>query len=385
MAKRTVRKTRKRNVVPLAAFGIASTAAALPTVVKQYTRGVGGTVSAAQRFIRNPEDIDFLNDMTPIASRGHLAFTPDGIEEFVRDGFVYQAYSNTPVFADGYRQGTPIEAIGSVAQRNPARYERCVQAVQAQGRANGYAVCSKLRNPTPWVLDMRLQFMVNGILRTIAEGTPIEIIEKKGKRVKVRGNWDGPFEGWVDKDYIRREKRNPESTAADLYEQFHGTPSTEILEVVEDLHVHGNLGGLGQLVEMYVVMPGQYKTNLKAPSPDGRDAIQVSGTEDGNNIYFRSGDQSIDVEALGFEPSISIKHEGDTYQASQIKDAMVLGYVHKLTYRTEKAFDDFETIDYYHKVGEDTKRCPMLIYDTLNSLMSFAGGEFVITPAGIVN
>ncbi len=64
---------------------------------------------------------------------------------------------------------------------------------------------------------------------------------------------------------------------------------------------------------------------------------------------------------------------------------MIIGHVLKLTYRTEKAFDKFETIDYYHRAGEDTGQCPTLLYDTMNDLILFAGGAYTVTPQGIVN
>lgn len=361
-----------------------------------------------RREQRNPEDIDFLNDRAPYQSLGHIEFTPDGIERYVRDGYVYMAFSNTPVFEDGYRMGTPEESAELYAVKNPAKYERCVRAVQARGGANGYAVCASegLRKNNPLIkfnshrardkaMDLIGERTHHWSMKVSAghgvyDATEEEIRQLKDAeipftRVRDSSSFSEGYKYMDEKLNPQRVRRNPESTSADLYEQFHGTPSTEILEIVEDLHVHGNLGGLGQLVEMYIVMPGQYKTTLIAPNPDGKDAVQVCGTEDGNNVYFRGGDESIDVEALGFKPSVSINHEGESFESSQIKDSMLLGYVHKLTYRTEKAFDDFETVDYYHRVGEDTKKCPMLIYDTLNALMSLAGGEYTIAPQGIVN
>ncbi len=122
----------------------------------------------------------------------------------------------------------------------------------------------------------------------------------------------GSFEGWaaeMSPEYRRnpRGRRNPESEAADLYEQFHGTPSEEILEVVEDLRVHEHLAGLAQLVCMLIELPDGRRATLDAPDPDGEDAIQLNSSEDGNTIYFRGGDQSIDVKKLGFTDSLTMK------------------------------------------------------------------------------
>src|SRR4051812_26428001 len=95
----------KRNLDPLTAATLASTVG-LDTALlgRRGFRALTDKRTYLGRG-RNPEDIDFLNQMAPSASRGHIEFTQDGIERFVRDGFVYQAFTSTPIFADGYRMG----------------------------------------------------------------------------------------------------------------------------------------------------------------------------------------------------------------------------------------------------------------------------------------
>jgi len=298
-------------------------------------RGVNRLV----RGSRNPEDIEFLNDLAPLVSRGHIAFTPEGLEEFVRDGFVYHAYSNTPVFEDGYRMGTPIESMEALVYENPAKFERCVKAVQARGGANGYAVCTArgLRNPS-----------------------------------KLR--------------------RNPALESDALYEDFHGAPPTETLAISESFHVHEHLGGLGDLVLIQVRLMGGTKAGalatLNAPDPnraDDEDIIRVAGNEARNQMYLVGGDQAINLKSLGYRDSFDVSHDGEEFEATDIKDHMVLGEIEKLTYQTEKKFDKFKTIDYFHELGEDTKVRPFLTYDTLSKHMGIAGGEYVIRDVGIVN
>lgn len=284
----------------------------------------------------NPDGVELFSSDAPIPSEGHIEFTPDGIERYVRDGYVYQAFTATPVFEDGFRMGTPESTVNDFAIQNPAKYERCVRAVQRRGGANGYAVCAKLRNPS--------------------------------------------------------RRRNPEDEANVVYEEFHGIPPQETLEYHEKEHVHENLAGLGDLICIVVKLTGGKKigskVELKAPDPSTAresDIVRLACNEAKNQLYFVAGDQSVDVQALGFRESYTVTHDGEDFDATDLRDRMVLGQVCKLTYRTQKSFDNFEDIDYYHRVGEDTGEKPFLIYDTLNQKMSLAGGGYTVDAKGVVN
>jgi hypothetical protein len=211
---------------------------------------------------------------------------------------------------------------------------------------------------------------------------------------RMRGKQNpGVVADYVEAQRIRsRRRRNPESDADAVYEDFHGAPPNETLAITETEHVHGHLAGLGDLVCMTVKVSGGKKAGssveLNAPDPSkAADAniVRVACNEDRNQIYFVGGDQALDVKALGFRESFDIDHDGETFEATELKDLMVIGEVHKLTYRTEKEFDGFEEIDYFHKVGEDTRVRPFLLYDTLNQKMKLAGGEYTIHAKGIVN
>jgi hypothetical protein len=113
--------------------------------------------------------------------------------------------------------------------------------------------------------------------------------------------------------------------------------------------------------------------------------VHVASNELGNQLYLVGGDQSVDVKKLGFRDSFDIKHDGETFEATELKDLMVLGEIQKLTYRTQKSFDDFAQVDYFHQLGEDTKVRPMLLYDTMNDRMKIAGGEYHVHSVGVVN
>jgi hypothetical protein len=164
-------------------------------------------------------------------------------------------------------------------------------------------------------------------------------------------------------------KRNPEPAAADMYETFHGKPSTETLEYVEEHHYHEHLAELGDLTEMKVATVTGLDITV---SFDGA-GTKLSCNETGNQLYFVGGDQSIDLD--GF------KMNTDEW----LKDHMLLGILYQVTYRTEKGFDEFQLTDYYHDVGEETGVQPVLLYDTLNQTLSVAGGQYQVKDVGIVN
>ena len=530
-------------------------------------------VSAAQQ---NPEDIEFLNDIAPAPSLGHLGFTDDGIELFTRDGYVYRAFSATPVFADGYRMGTvdgvldeqPAQLVNPKRLRSdkgamyrapgtpmnydgtmgmftvrvvkwgagePDRYGNSTShalVVKPNGkellagiwelrdvtdvtewqdnwdrmarrtsnpysRRNGDTTApstgdvssptstsadvssptstktatdaytgrnitvtggagagatnvtimhqpdgpemigrsyrsmngdlvdlpmqAQFRDKTP-VLQSRFQGEENPFVGSeprisysqavgmrgsskqtiLAAKAYARMLSKQGHVptiYSVRSDADGRhlffLVSYADGPKLQanpRNRRNPEDLAHAVYEEFHGAPPAEILEIEETEHVHGHLAGIGDLVSMDVKLSGGKKAGgkvtLTAPDPAKApdvDIVRVACNEVKNQLYFVGGDQSIDVTAIGFRDSFDVKHDGETFEATELKDLMVIGEVCKLTYRTQKGFDNFEDIDYFHKVGEDTKVRPFLLYDTLNQKMKLAGGEYTIHEKGIVN
>ncbi len=162
---------------------------------------------------------------------------------------------------------------------------------------------------------------------------------------------------------------NPAGEAAALYEEFHGVPSAEEVVVTEEVRYHGNLAGLGELVEIVIKTPSGYKAVLDF----GKSGTLLCSSEDGKQLYLRGGDQSIDLDAIHMA--------GEEW----LRDSMVLGTILKLTYRTAKKFDDLRVLDYEHKLGEVSGVRPELVYDVLNNQLSVAGGQYDVRPEGVVN
>jgi hypothetical protein len=168
---------------------------------------------------------------------------------------------------------------------------------------------------------------------------------------------------------VSRGVMNPESGAAEVYEEFHGRPSDHIEVIEETEHWHEYLGELGELQEMKV----NTLTNLAATFNFSQDPPALSSSEDRTSMYLVGGDQSLDLA--------SIKMGGDKWR----KDKMVIGVITQLTYRTEKGFDKFKKLNYYHDVGEESGVQPLLVYRTRDKRLEIVGGQYLIEPRGIVN
>lgn len=183
------------------------------------------------------------------------------------------------------------------------------------------------------------------------------------------------------KPVARKRKQNSAAASSALYEQFHGKPSTSILEIEEEWHIHKNLAQLGTLVEIKVLLnPTESKSNqrratLAVPHSDNvLKGVQLCSSEGKGpkTLYLIGGDQSLPLKALGFT-------------SADEKDLMYIGEIEEITYRTRKHFDQFKKIDYYHGLGEVSKVRPQLLYRSRDKKLLIAGGQYDVRPEGIVN
>lgn len=164
-------------------------------------------------------------------------------------------------------------------------------------------------------------------------------------------------------------RSNPEDTAAEMYETFHGKTSEEILEVGETVHFHANLAVLGELVEFKIATV----TGKDAEIDFSKSQCMLCSNETGTQLYVVGGDQSLDLAKLGFK--------GDQLD----KDLITLGVLYELTYQTQKGFDKFKLTDYFHELGEETGCQPVAVYDRLNDFILISGGSYKIEDRGIVD
>lgn len=167
-------------------------------------------------------------------------------------------------------------------------------------------------------------------------------------------------------------RRNPQAAADRMYEVFHGKPpDTEIL-IEEEVHEHEHLATLGRMVSLVVETRSNKEVTLGWKDGDSK-APWLACDETGTQLYIEGGDQSIPLGDIGMGGK------------EWIKDSMVIGDLVETTYRTEKDFDKFETIDYYHANGEESGEVPQLLYDPRSKKMYISGGKYRIEHDGIID
>jgi len=185
-------------------------------------------------------------------------------------------------------------------------------------------------------------------------------------------------------------RKNPIGQAMKVYEDFHGMPSSEVLEFTEEEHFHSVKVGLGLLVSLEVLLANSNnkKVDLNAPGfsyhasqggywdfDEGTPLIKrvlVTSSEDGKQLFFDGGDQAI--------PDAALEQWGFT--ARDKHDHMVIGEIKVLTYRTQKSFDKGEVVDYFHETGSEGSKGvrPLLLYYPRSKKMKVAGGRYYIAP-----
>jgi hypothetical protein len=171
--------------------------------------------------------------------------------------------------------------------------------------------------------------------------------------------------------------KNPEGVSKSMFEMFHGMPPTEVIEIVERVHVHTSLWEAGTLTSMIIESESGHKFKLWAPDPDNAPASKVvilCFNEKGNQMYFRGGDQSISESAL----------RGYGFKADDFRDHMIIGTAIEVTYRTKKSFEKKgeELVDFYHGLGKEHAAgiYPLLVYTPRDQKMAMYGGRYKVMP-----
>ena len=168
-------------------------------------------------------------------------------------------------------------------------------------------------------------------------------------------------------------KKNPAEAAAEVFEEFHGRPSTEVISVTEKIHYHKHLSAIGELRTLIV----QSRDGSKVTLTRFKKAVLCTN-EAKNQLFIRGGDQSVDLRTFG----IRTQHEVET-----------LGQVTELAYFTTKDHlgDEGGTAIYFHVTGETNENgkrkmagwAPDLIYHTIDERLEFSGGSYTIKAEGI--
>ena len=186
-------------------------------------------------------------------------------------------------------------------------------------------------------------------------------------------------------------RNNPADESSAMYESFHGTPSTEVVEITDSEHYHSHLASLGICCGV-TVQPlngkGEFAIGLSGYEWDAKDKgfvlvdhgaekTLLCSDEKGTSLFFEAGDQELDLGKLG----IKVEH-----------DLQTVGDCISIWYETSKSFDKFQPTQYYHQFSEDTGGpLPQLLYDVQNSHLLLSGGVYKIeqplvgTSPGIEN
>jgi hypothetical protein len=172
-----------------------------------------------------------------------------------------------------------------------------------------------------------------------------------------------------------RKRKNPADEAAQAFEDFHGKPVDEYVEVVERIHTHNYLASAGELKRLDIAGVDGYKHTIS-----GFKGALLAFNESRNQLFIKGGDQSVNLGDFG----IDHPHELET-----------LGKVVKIDYFTDKKHLGSEggTAVYRHKfrttnengqhVTVRVARYPDLIYRVLEQRLEFSGGSYEILPEGI--
>ena len=218
---------------------------------------------------------------------------------------------------------------------------------------------------------------------------------------------DAAYAG-VDRYAENSRGRNP-SEADTLYKKFHGRGPDKIYEMqikgIDPYGGHPELTSLGPLIRFIVgegvELGGEFGDEVKEaewvreisfvpsvarwhewlertdpPVAEAKARLRawkvpdLAAVPNAKQLYILGGSYAVDAAALGSDPE---------------KDWSDLGNVYLIEYFTQKRFDRFEPINYFHHFGEKSGVQPRLLHDRVHNLLFLAGGEYKVTPRGIEN
>jgi hypothetical protein len=184
--------------------------------------------------------------------------------------------------------------------------------------------------------------------------------------------------GAKQKSVRSKRKGNPAGAAAQAYEDFHGTPSEEVITVKEKIHFHEHLAAAGELKRLVIIPPGQKAAVILSDF----DGAVLAFNEQRNQLFVKGGNQYVPLNIFGIDPDEA--HEVET-----------LGAVKVIDYFTTKKHlgRDGGTAIYVHRFRTEERggrtvivkvlRWPDAIYYVRDKRIVFSGGSYTILPEGI--
>lgn len=194
-----------------------------------------------------------------------------------------------------------------------------------------------------------------------------------------------------------KQIRNPSEAmqeAEEVVRKFHGREPRGVIEFDEHEEYEDKLGVLGQLMELNILKDSgnsfvpiifcRLAGNGK-PTLELEDMIQLATNKDGRPIYFKSGNQELELDKL--------QKQGLATGAESKRGLVIVGPVLNVVYWADKSHLEGpkyqkKGAQYEHFFGENESdgedgEMPMLVYDIGNKVMHLAGGSYSIKPEGI--
>lgn len=168
-------------------------------------------------------------------------------------------------------------------------------------------------------------------------------------------------------DDKRKRNSNSKEEATQLYKDFHGKESTEVLRLQDALLKAGDYTALGNDPEFWLEPVSGDPRNWPAADIEfqPRDKVKLATDAKGKRLYIVGGNQKMPVKFLKDKDSA----RGRIFN---------LGTCYGISYQTEKVFDDFQTTTYAHEFGEETGERPELHYDSAAARLLLVGGAYHI-------
>jgi hypothetical protein len=281
-------------------------------------------------------------------------------------------------------------------KKQPAKFDRCVKKVKARGGAkNAYAVCTAAGtrgNP--------VNYYERGYSKGLSLGKTVrhysdEVLNNFAHKwsAKFGDQYDTAFreyrrglEHGIDEQQTRRQVRapyagrgNPAAASAEVFEEFHGYPPTEVVKVTQEVHHHTHLAAAGDLVGLEV-KPVDHGAVRRI---EGLGDAILAFNEAKNQLFIRGGDQKMGPKELA-KFGITEEHELQT-----LGKLVAIGYfankthlgseggeaVYSHTFRTTNENGTHVTV----KIA----RYPDLIYRVLDEQLEISGGSYEIRREGI--
>jgi hypothetical protein len=292
----------------------------------------------------------------------------------------------------GFKRGLSLSEIlaqnpslRALKKSNPAKFDRCVKAVQAKGgAANAYAVCTAAGTRNPSIFDFEDAARA-GADRARELGAKPRMFAPDTIKSQFDIWWVNHGEGQGSKAANYKAyagawravagKRNPAAASAEAFKEFHGFEPSEVITVTKKVHYHKHLAAAGELT--HLKLWGIDETGHTISKFKG---AYLAFNERKNQLFAEGGDQSVNLSDFG----ITSPHELET-----------LGRLTDIGYHTNKTHlgDEGGEAVYVHKfrttndggkhVVVKIARYPDLIYDVRNEQLLFSGGSYEILREGI--